>query len=132
MWDMPLVLAHQVQTYRLQSHTIACQQCMCVSCAMQHWMLADAKSSAKKALKEGKVDVFVMSPLVHPDEGITNFVKLGLEHNPNMKFVIQISWPGLGYTDNEQFNTKGKGGGGKKAGMFGTPADNKPPEELAK
>src|SRR5262249_18671492 len=66
-------------------------------------------------------------------EGITNFVKLGLEHNPNMKFLIQISWPGLGYTDNEQFNARGKGGGfGKKGGMFRTPADNKPPEELAR
>jgi hypothetical protein len=95
--------------------------------------MADAKNEAKKALKEGKVDVFVTSCLVHPDEGITNFVKLGLEHNPNMKFLLQISWPGLGYTDNEQFNTKGKGGGfGKKGGMFRTPADNKPPEELAK
>jgi hypothetical protein len=103
---------------------------------MQHWNRPEAQNEAKKALKEGKVDVFVMSPLVHPDEGITNFVKLGLEHNPKMKFLIQISWPGLGFTDNEQFNTKGKGpfggGFGKKGGMFGTPADNKPPEELAR
>jgi hypothetical protein len=80
------------------------------------------------------VDVFVTSNLVHPDEGITNYVKLGLEHNPNMTFLMQISWPGMGYTDNEQFNAKGgKGGfGGGKGGMFGTPADNKPPEELSK
>src|SRR5262245_9952421 len=98
---------------------------------MQHWNMADDKNQAKKALREGKVDVFVTSCLVHPDEGITNFVKLGLEHNPNMKFLLQISWPGLGYTDNDQFNTKGKGGFGK-GGMFRTPADNKPPEELAK
>jgi poly(3-hydroxybutyrate) depolymerase len=129
MWDMPPVLKQQVEAYGIKGHTIVGHQRLGVSRAMQHWNLADAKNEAKKTLKDGKVDVFVMSPLVHPDEGITNFVKLGLEKNPNMKFLIQISWPGLGFTDNEQFNAKGKG---KKGGMFGTPADNKPPEELAK
>jgi poly(3-hydroxybutyrate) depolymerase len=135
MWDMPPVLAQQVKAYGIKGHTIVGHQRIGVSRAMQHWNRPEAQNEAKKALKEGKVDVFVMSPLVHPDEGITNFVKLGLEHNPNMKFLIQISWPGLGFTDNEQFNTKGKGpfgGGFGKKSMFGTPADNKPPEELAK
>jgi poly(3-hydroxybutyrate) depolymerase len=136
MWDMPPVLAQQVKAYGIQGHTVVGHQRIGVSRAMQHWNRPEDQNEAKKALKEGKVDVFVMSPLVHPDEGITNFVKLGLEHNPNMKFLIQISWPGLGFTDNEQFNTKGKGkfggGFGKKGGMFGTPADNKPPEELAR
>jgi hypothetical protein len=130
MWDMPPVLAQQAEAFGIKGHTIAGHQRIGVSRAMQHWTRTEEKNEAKKALKTGKVDVFVMSPLVHPDEGITNFVKLGLEHNPNMKFVIQISWPGLGYTDNEQFNKGGKFGG--KGTMFGTPADNKPPEELAK
>jgi poly(3-hydroxybutyrate) depolymerase len=135
MWDMPPVLAQQVEAYGIKDHTIVGHQRIGVSRTMQHWNMADAKNEAKKALKAGNVDVFVTSCLVHPDEGITNFVKLGLEHNPNMKFLMQISWPGLGYTDNEQFNAKGKGKGafgGKKGGMFRTPADNKPPEELAK
>jgi hypothetical protein len=134
MWDMPPVLAQQVEAYGIKGHTIVGHQRIGVSRAMQHWNWPEDRNEAKKALMAGKVDVFVMSPLVHPDEGITNFVKLGLEHNPKMKFLIQISWPGLGYTDNEQFNTKGKGGFGfgKKGAMFGTPADNKPPEELAK
>jgi|GEM_PF-392607 len=133
MWDMPPVLAQQVEAYGIKGHTIVGHQRIGISRTILHWNLADAKNQAKKALKEGKVDVFVTSCLVHPDEGITNFVKLGLEHNPNMKFLMQISWPGLGFTDNEQFNTKGKGFGfGKKGGMFRTPADNKPPEELAK
>jgi poly(3-hydroxybutyrate) depolymerase len=128
MWDMPPVLAQEVEAFGIKGHTIVGHQRIGVSRTMQHWNLAEAKNEAKKALKEGKVDVFVTSCLVHPDDGITNFVKLGLENNPNMKFLMQISWPGLGYTDNEQFNTKS----GKKGGMFGTPADNKPPEELAK
>jgi hypothetical protein len=136
MWDMPPVLAQQVEAYGIKGHTIAGHQRIGVSRAMQHWNMADAQNLAKQALRAGNVDVFVMSPLVHPDEGITNFVKLGLEHNPNMKFIIQISWPGLGYTDNEQFNAQAAGGGrggfGGGGTMFRTPADNKPPEELAK
>jgi predicted peptidase len=131
MWDMPPVLAQQAEAYGIKGHTIAGHQRIGISRTLQHWNLADAKNQAKKALTEGKVDVFVTSCLVHPDEGITNFVKLGLEHNPNMKFLMQISWPGLGYTDNDQFNAKGKGGF-KKGGMFRTPADNRPPEELAR
>ena len=122
-----------MEAYGIKGHTIVGHQRIGVSRTIQHWNMAEAKNEAKKALKDGKVDVFVTSCLVHPDEGITNFVRLGLEHNPNMKFLMQISWPGLGLTDNEQFNTKGKGGlFGKKGGMFRTPADNKPPEELAK
>jgi hypothetical protein len=41
----------------------------------------------------GKVDVFTMAPhLMIPDPGITNFVELGLKHNPNMRFLIKGSW----------------------------------------
>jgi poly(3-hydroxybutyrate) depolymerase len=133
MWDMPPVLTQQVEAFGIKDHTVVGHQRIGVSRTIQHWNMADDKNQAKKALKEGKVDVFVTSCLVHPDDGITNFVKLGLEHNPKMKFLMQISWPGLGYTDNEQFNAKGKGAGfGKKGAMFRTPADNKPPEELEK
>jgi hypothetical protein len=27
-----------------------------------------------------------------PDQGITNFVELGLKHNPKMRFLVQASW----------------------------------------
>jgi hypothetical protein len=135
MWDMPPVLAQQAEAYGIKGHTIAGHQRIGVSRASQHWDMPDAKNQAKQALRAGSVDVFVMSPLVHPDEAITNFVKLGLEHNPNMRFLVQISWPGLGYTDNEQFNAQGARGGlgGGRGGMFGTAADDlKTPDELAK
>ncbi|HYV38840.1 MAG TPA: hypothetical protein VE988_24365 [Gemmataceae bacterium] len=55
----------------------------------QHWKQAPQE---KKALEKGDIDVFVMAPIGFPDEGIENFVKLGLEHNPNMRFTAQISW----------------------------------------
>jgi hypothetical protein len=134
MWDMPPILAEDAAAYGIKGHTIAGHQRIGVSRASQHWDLPEAQNQAKQALRAGNVDVFVMSPLVHPDEAITRFVRLGLEHNAAMKFLVQISWPGLGYTDNEQFNAQGgRGGfGGGAASMFRTPADNKPPEELAK
>jgi hypothetical protein len=165
MWDMPPVLAQEVEAYGIQGHTVVGHQRIGVSRASQHWNLPDQRNQAKQALREGNVDVLVMSPLVHPDEAIAKFVKLGLDHNPDMKFLIQISWPGLGFTDNEQFNTEGgfggrggprrgeeqdeaaqaenpqdgaRGGRGRFRGgfggraMFGTSADNKTPEELAK
>jgi hypothetical protein len=131
MWDMPPVLTQEAEAYGIKDHTVVGVQRIGVSRTMQHWNMPDNQNQAKKALQEGKVDVFVMSPLVNPDEGIRNFVKLGLEHNPNMKFLVQISWPGLGYTDNEQFNTQGMRMGGGT--MFRTPADDqKTPEDLAK
>ena len=69
---------------------------------LQHWNLPDDKNEAKKALKTGEVDVFIMSPISFPDEGIENYVKLGLERNPNMRFIIQLSWGG-GDIDNQDF-----------------------------
>src|SRR5262249_54663479 len=85
------------------------------------WNLPEAKNQAKKALKTGEVDVFVMSPIQFPDEGIDNFVKLGLDHNPNMRFTVQISW-GVWDADNQTFP---KGGSAKVD-------RNKTPEELKK
>jgi len=29
-----------------------------------------------------------------PDEGIDNFTKLGLEENPDLRALVQASWPG--------------------------------------
>jgi hypothetical protein len=121
MWDMPPVLAQEVAAYGIKGHTIVGHQRIGVSRTSQHWNMADNQNEAKKALTAGNVDVFVTSNLVHPDTGIDNFVKLGLEHNPKMKFLMQISWPGLGYTDNEQFNAAGGAFGGAPGGGGGLP-----------
>jgi hypothetical protein len=120
MWDMPPVLAEQAAAYGIKDHTIAGLMRIGVSRTSQHWNSPEP-NQAKQALRDGKVDVFVTSNLVHPDEGIDNFVKLGIEHNPNMRFLMQISWPGLGYTDNEQFNAGGRGGPGGGIGGGGLP-----------
>lgn len=74
-------------------HLKAGQQMIGGSRVQQHWDLPDETNQAKKALKEGIVDVLTLSPnLLMPDEGITNFTKLGLERNPNLRVLVQASW----------------------------------------
>ena len=72
------------------------QQMLGGSRVIQHWNLPDDKNVAKAALREGKVDVLTLSPhRLLPDEGIDNFTKLGLEKNPNLRVLVQASWPGF-------------------------------------
>ena len=59
---------------------------------IQHWNLPDEKNKAKTALKEGKTDVLTLSPIFHPDEGIDKFTKLALEHNPDVRVLVQAFW----------------------------------------
>src|SRR5438874_11911607 len=59
---------------------------------IQHWDIADDKNKAKEALKTGKVDVLTLSPIYLPDPGIENFTKLALEHNKDIRVVVQPIW----------------------------------------
>ncbi len=59
---------------------------------VQHWDLAEEKNKAKTALKTGKVDVLTLSPIYLPDEGIANFARLALEHNPDARVTVQEFW----------------------------------------
>ena len=61
----------------------------------QHWDAPEARNQAKRALKTGKVDDFIMSPIDLPDTGIDNFVKYGRQYNPNMRFFLQNNWAGF-------------------------------------
>lgn len=59
---------------------------------IQHWDVAEGQNEAKAALRTGKVDVLTISPIWLPDEGIEQFAKLGLEHNPNIRITVQEFW----------------------------------------
>jgi ribosomal protein S16 len=75
------------------AHLKAGQQMIGGSRVLQHWNLPDEQNQAKKALKEGIVDVLTLSPhLLMPDEGIDHFTKLGLEKNPDLRVLVQASW----------------------------------------
>lgn len=62
------------------------------SMVQKHWLVPDDKNLAKKALKEGKVDVLTLSPIWLPDEGIENFAKLAVQHNPDIRITVQEFW----------------------------------------
>jgi hypothetical protein len=59
---------------------------------IQHWSIPDEKNKAKEALKTGKVDVLTLSPIFLPDAGIENFTQLALEHNKDIRIVVQPIW----------------------------------------
>lgn len=81
------------QAAQLADHETVGQQMIGGSSVTQHWELDDEKNKVKAALKEGKVDVLTLAPnWVIPDPAIEKFVDLGLEHNPKMRFVVQMSW----------------------------------------
>ena len=100
-------LAPLAKAAGIEGHTLAGQQSLGGSRVQQHWDLPDEKNLAKAALREGKVDVITMSPnWVVPDEGIERFVELGLEHNPKLRVLVQLSWmPGDGATPQDKVKT---------------------------
>ncbi|MBS0206876.1 MAG: hypothetical protein JSS49_28715 [Planctomycetes bacterium] len=59
---------------------------------IQHWDIPDEKNTAKAALKTGNVDVLTLSPIFLPDPGIENFTTLALEHNKNIRVIVQPIW----------------------------------------
>jgi len=121
MWYVPTPLDEMAEAAKIKEHKLAGLQSLGASKTLQHWNLPDEKNKAKQALKKGDVDVFVMSPIQFPDEGIDNFVKLGLENNPNMRFIVQISWGGWDI-DNQDF----------PKGATNQVDRNKTPEQLKK
>jgi hypothetical protein len=59
---------------------------------IQHWDVADEKNKAKEELKTGKIDVLTLSPIFLPDAGIENFTKLAVEHNKDVRVLVQPIW----------------------------------------
>jgi hypothetical protein len=121
LWYAPRPLGELAEAAGIKDHKLVGLQSLGGSKTLQHWNLPEARNKAKQALKKGGVDVLVMSPIQFPDPGIENFVKLGLEHNPNMRFTVQISW-GAWDADMQTFPK----GGARKVDR------NKTPEELKK
>jgi hypothetical protein len=94
MWDTPAPFSELATGAGMKNHKIDMQR-MGFSRTQQFWDQAEAQSAAKKALKEGNVDVFVMSPMDMPDKGVEGFVTLGIQNNPHMKFYVQNNWAGF-------------------------------------
>jgi hypothetical protein len=90
---VPGYLAKFVKAADVKEYRLAGSQGLGGSRVQQHWDLASEKNEAKKALEQGKIDIFTVAPNVKmPDDGIDRFVELGLKHNPRMRFLVQESW----------------------------------------
>jgi len=57
-----------------------------------HWNIPDATNKAKAALLSRQTDVLILTPVYLPDDGIENFAKLGLEHNPQIRVTVMEFW----------------------------------------
>jgi hypothetical protein len=91
VWMPPLV-AEMAKAAGIQGHEQLAISSIGGSKVIQHWDLPPEKNKAKPVLESGKADLFTMAPTFLPDPGIENFVKLGLEHNPKIRFTLQQNW----------------------------------------
>jgi hypothetical protein len=89
---MPPILTDIAKGAGIKDHEFAGISAIGGSRVIQHWNVADEKNDAKRLLKAGKVDVLTLSPIMLPDEGIDNFVRLALEHNPKVRITVQQNW----------------------------------------
>lgn len=62
------------------------------STVQKHWNVPEEKSAVKQVLKTGGADVLTLSPIWLPDDAIEQFVKLGIEHNPALRIIVQEYW----------------------------------------
>ena len=104
---MPGLLNELVVKAQITGHQQIAVSSIGGSQVIRHWDLPDDKQKVKPALVESKADVLTLSPIFLPDAGIENFVKLGLEHNPNLRITVQEFW--MTYDDAALWYTKGKG-----------------------
>jgi hypothetical protein len=103
---MPGILKELAASAKIEGHEQVALSSIGGSRVIQHWDVADDKNKIKPVLIEGKADVLTLSPIYLPDEGIANFVKLGLEHNPALRITVQEFW--LPYDDQALWTTRAK------------------------
>ena len=76
----------------IQNHTQVGLSSIGGSRTIQHWDIPDDKNKAKQALRTGKIDVLTLSPIFLPDAGIEHFTALALEHNKDIRVIVQPIW----------------------------------------
>jgi hypothetical protein len=89
---VPGILADLAKKAEIKDHVQVGMSSIGGSRIIQHWDVPEEKNKAKDALKTGKVDVLTLSPIFLPDPGIENFTKLALEHNKDIRIVVQPIW----------------------------------------
>lgn len=89
---VPKMLAELAKSAGIPEHQQVGSSGIGASYVHQHWDVPDEKNILKPALRKGEVDVLTLAPIYLPDDGIENFVKLGLEHRPDIRVTVQEFW----------------------------------------
>ncbi len=89
---VPKMLAELAKAAGIHEHKQVGASGIGASYVHQHWDVPDEKNILKPALRKGEVDVLTLAPIFLPDDGIENFVKLGLEHRPDIRVTVQEFW----------------------------------------
>jgi hypothetical protein len=89
---VPAIMADLAKKAGIADHVQVGVSSIGGSRTIQHWDLPDDKNTGKKALATGKVDVLTLSPIFLPDAGIENFTTLALEHNKDIRVIVQPIW----------------------------------------
>jgi hypothetical protein len=67
------------------------------STPMQHWSRGGDDNEVKQALRDGRVEVLTLaSNVIVPEPAIDLFADLAVEHNPNVRVMVQQSWGDAG------------------------------------
>lgn len=89
---VPAIVADLAKKSDIKEHMQVGLSSIGGSKVIQHWNKPDDQNNAKAALKTGKVDVLTLSPIFFPDAGIENFTLLALEHNKDIRVLVQPIW----------------------------------------
>lgn len=89
---VPQIVADLAKSAEIPDHVQVGLSSLGGSRTIQHWDIPEEKNTAKAALKTGKVDVLTLSPIFLPDPGIENFTTLALEHNKDIRVIVQPIW----------------------------------------
>jgi hypothetical protein len=89
---VPAIVADLAKLAEIPQHVQVGISSIGGSRTIQHWDIPDEKNTAKTALKTGNVDVLTLSPIFLPDPGIENFTTLALEHNKDIRVIVQPIW----------------------------------------
>ena len=89
---VPGIVADLCQLAEIPNHVPVGLSSIGGSRTIQHWDIPAEKNTAKAALRTGQVDVLTLSPIFLPDPGIENFTTLALEHNKDIRVIVQPIW----------------------------------------
>lgn len=104
---MPGILKELAASAKIEGHEQVAISSIGGSRVIQHWDVAEDKNKIKPVLLAGKADVLTLSPIFLPDDGIANFVRLGLEHNPSLRITLQEGW--MPFEDQALWATRARG-----------------------